>query len=1574
MKFDNSHFEKNVSTTMSTLDRLKSSLNMTGAVKGLENVDAASRRINMAGLSSAVETVHAKFSALEIMGITALTNITNSAVNAGKRIVSALTIDPIKTGFQEYETQINSVQTILANTESKGTTLQDVNSALDTLNTYADKTIYNFTQMTRNIGTFTAAGVDLETSVSAIQGIANLAAVSGSTSQQASTAMYQLSQALATGKVKLQDWNSVVNAGMGGQVFQDALKRTATVMGTDVDALIKKYGSFRDSLTQGEWLTTDVLTETLNQFTMAAEEGTEQWELYKNSLKEKGYSEEQALAILKMANTATDAATKVKTFTQLWDTLKESAQSGWTQTWEIIMGDFGEAKEFLTNISDTIGGMIGASADARNAMLSGGLSTGWKQLLGAGISDETGYINTIKEVAKEHGKSIDDMIKAEKELDATLTNDEAFQNVLKKGLTDGTLSVDILSESITKMSEKMSAMNAKEREAAGYTSENVMQMKALADGIKDGSISMEDFANKISKSSGRENLIEALWNSFDGLMSIVTPIKEAFAELFPTMTGDQLYAITERVRDFTSKLKLSEEQSEKLKTTFKGLFTILRVIVDSFFTLVDAITPLAGYLGKVLNGTLDLTSSLSQYIINLKDSVNISEAFNNILKKVGDVVGLLVDRFKPLEAIGTITEKVISGIGTTVSKVVPLFSGLSKGVAEAFGTDATAFSSNGLLDLFNSGIFAGILVTVKKLVDGFKDLAEPVTGFKENICDIIDGVKDSLSAYQSQLKAGTLLKIATALAVLAASLLALSLINPSRMTSALMGMTVLLGELVGSMALLEQISLNKKKVSNISKLVGPMIGLSVAVLILASAMKKMADLDWNQLIKGLTGIGGAAIILTSSSSVLSQNSGKMKKGAKGLIVFSAAIIILAEAVEKLGGLDIKTLAKGLGGVGVLVAELAGFMAVAKFGKMGVSTGTGLLILSGAIVVLAHAVKQFGAMDPNTIVKGLMGVGTILAELAIFTNITRGGVKVMTTAIGLTILAGAMLIFGKAVEDLGSMPVEQLKQGLLGMGVALGILAVAMHAMNGTLAGSAAMLVMSAALALFVPQLVWLSKLDINEIGRGLLTLALAFGGIAAAGLLLGPLVPTLLGLSGAIALLGVGVLAIGAGLLAFSAGLAALAVSGVAGAGALVTIISTIIGLIPMVVAQLANGVLEFAKVIAKGAPTIAAAITSVILSVITTITTIIPAVVEAIMTLLTTLLSTLLDYTPKLMDTGAKIIIAILQGIADNIGKIVEVAIDIMIKFIEGISSMVGKVVQSGYDLMVDFINGLADGIRNNSDAVMKAISNLFDALIDAALTILSGSFGMIFKAGKDIITWFIKGISGMISGVGDAVGDVIDNALNVAKGYITKFMNVGGDIIDGLVSGISSGVKAVGGAITNVASGMLNSAKKFLGINSPSKEFAEVGKFSAEGLATGLKRYAHLASNAARNVASDTLETLSDTLHNLSLGDVDEQPVIRPVLDLSDVESGARDINGLFAMNPSLNALTNVGAISSLMNNQNGGDNEIVSAINKLRKDLGNIRNTSYNINGVTYDDGSNISDAVKTLVRAAKVERRV
>lgn len=396
MQFDNRQFESGVKTTINTLDRLKQKLNFGKSAQSLDDLSKASKRFSLDGLASSVEYIASKFSFMGVMGVTAMQRISNAAITTGKRLVSALTIDPIRSGLSEYETQIGAIQTILSNTRSKGTTLDQVNNALDELNAYADKTIYNFTEMTRNIGTFTAAGVDLDTSVAAIKGIANLAAVSGSTSVQAATAMYQLSQALASGTIRLMDWNSVVNAGMGGDVLQSALKETARVHGIAIDQMIEEQGSFRETLQKG-WLTSEIMLETLQKFT---------GDLSKEQILAMGYTAEQAEEIIALGKDANDAATKVKTFTQLIDTLKEALGSGWTQTWEFIIGDFEEARTLWTDVSDAIGEVINNTAEARNSMVKAWKEAGGRDDLIEGLTDIFGALwNIITAV----GDAMDDI-------------------------------------------------------------------------------------------------------------------------------------------------------------------------------------------------------------------------------------------------------------------------------------------------------------------------------------------------------------------------------------------------------------------------------------------------------------------------------------------------------------------------------------------------------------------------------------------------------------------------------------------------------------------------------------------------------------------------------------------------------------------------------------------------------------------------------------------------------------------------------------------------------------------------------------------------------------------------------------------------------------------------------------------------------------------------------------------------------------------------------------------------------------------------------------------------------------
>lgn len=1381
MRFDNKQFEQNIQTSLSSLDKLKKSLNLEGAAKGLETVNDAANKCsgNMSPLSNAVETVRVRFSALEVMAITALQNITNSALAAGKNLVSAFTIDPIKSGFEEYETQINAVQTILANTSSKGTTLDQVNNALDELNHYADMTIYNFTEMTRNIGTFTAAGVDLDTSVAAIKGIANLAAVSGSNSQQASTAMYQLSQALAAGTVKLQDWNSVVNAGMGGQVFQDALKETAKVHGIAIDEMIKDEGSFRETLSKG-WLTSDILTETLAKFT---------GDLNEDQLRTMGYTDDQIKSIIEMGKTANDAATKVKTFTQLFDTLKEAAQSGWTQSWEIIVGDFEEAKELLTEVSDTFSAVINASADARNKMLQD-----WKDL------------------------------------------------------------------------------------------------------------------------GGRTMMIEAVKNVFEGLVSVAKPVREAFNEIFPPMTGKQLAEITERIRDLTAKFKMGEESSKNLKNTFKGVFAVLDIVGQAFKAVAGGVGELIGLFLPAGNGVLSLTGSFGEYLVKLDETVKKTDVFGKAVSTVVDIVKTAITLVKTagekvkefgktagekfdfpgfelfhsfLERVHDRMAQIGDGAGKMKSGVIVAFEMMGEalekckflkvmealwtaakviagGIADAVGTMMGTLAEklgdadfSGVLDVLNNIAVGGIALSISKFLKSVTEPLEGLNGVLEGVTGILDGVRGCFEAYQTNLKAGTLLKIGAAIALLAGSIVAISLIDSDKLSASLGAITVLFANLLGAMAIFNKISSDTGKVA---KACTAMIAMSVAVSILAGALKKVSDLDWGELARGLVGIVGLTTIVVASSKAMASGRKQVMKGATSLIIFGAAIKILASACKDLSKLQWDELRRGLTGVGVLFAEMAVFLRVAKFNGKMISTATGIVILAAAMKVLASACKDFGQMEWSEIGKGLAGIGGLLAELAVFTNLAGNAKHVMSTGVALIAIGAAMKIFASAVKDFGQlqwdeigrgltamggalaevaiavnlmpknmigigtglvivgaaleiiancmskfggMQWEEIGRGLTVMGGALAELAISLNFMKGTLGGSAALLVASTALAILAPVLSILGALSWEAIAKGLISIAGAFTIIGVAGAVLTPLVPTILALSGAFALIGVGVLTIGAGLLAAGTGLSALAIgftalatAGAAGATAIVAALTVIVtgiaGLIPAVLTKVGEGIIAICKVIAAGAPAIGEAVKAVILTLIDVFVSCVPQLADGALQLVVGVLAALATYTPQIVDLAFKFIIGILEGIASNLPSLIKAGIDVLMAFFAGVVDALSG-IDTGALLKGIVGIGLLSAIMVALSATAALVPGAMVGILGigavvAEMALVLAAVGLLSKLPG--LSWLIGEGGKLLQGIGTAIGQFV------------------GGIVGGFMSGVSSQFPQIGADL----SAFMNNVQPFL------------------------------------------------------------------------------------------------------------------------------------------------------------------
>lgn len=1091
MRFNNALFESKVQQTMRSLAALNEKLMFKGAEKGFEKVSDSSEKVKFNALLNALDNLSQKFSAVEVIGVTALMRITNQAVDAGERLVKALSLDPIISGFQEYETQINAVQTILANTSSKGTTLDQVNAALDELNHYADLTIYNFTEMTRNIGTFTAAGVDLNTSVSAIKGIANLAAVSGSTSQQASTAMYQLSQALASGTVKLQDWNSVVNAGMGGQVFQDALKETARVHGIAIDSMIKKEGSFRETLSKG-WLTSSILTETLQKFT---------GDLNEETLKSIGYTDEQIKKIMEMGKTANDAATKVKTFSQLKDTLTEALQSGWTQTWQTIIGDFEEAKELFTRFSDVFSDLINKSSEARNTVLAGGLNTGWQQLSTALGDSADFYSQMLEKVMLANGsisqKQIDDAGSFVKALQQGGVSAEQLQNGLKESYKQlsvlGALSDDAL---------KAKKLDPAQVRSLAKSFEEVNQK------VADGSLDLDIYSKKIGELSGREHLIESIWNVFEALEKVVEPVARAWQKIFSPITADQIYNIAKSIDEFTAKLSISDETADKIERTFSGIFAVLNVWKNMLLTVSKVLGEVFNAVSPLAGGFLSITASLSDCLVEMANAVNNSKTFKTTLDGIHWIIGkvsegmqtfagVLTDVsnnvsvvFDPLKTLGEWFENFISFITPKLKwladKIGEIFEELGSGASGAFGN----LNGNALWGFANAGMIAGLIAGIKGFLEAFKDIGSTVKDTIGGVAELLNKLGEAVTAWKNNKNAETLKTISTAVAILAGSLVVLSMVKPERLAASTGAMIALFAELLVALAIYDEIA---KKTKKVGKGTSSMVVMAAGVLILTSALKKISEIETEKLLTSVIALGAVMAELVAAQVAISKWAKDGAKHAMSMLAMAAAVRVLAEAVEQLADLGWDGIEKGLIAVAGLLAEVAAFSGLSNFGGLTAGKAVGILILAAALSVLEKSVSAFSKMPVDELQNGIGVLGAILGEIAVFSMLSNPAEHVLSTAIALTILSGGLLILSNALANLGGMTLGQIGVALAAMAGGLIEMGVALTLVKGSLGSATSFLIMSVVLNALVSPLKSLGEMSLEEIGHGLLAVGGALG-------------------------------------------------------------------------------------------------------------------------------------------------------------------------------------------------------------------------------------------------------------------------------------------------------------------------------------------------------------------------------------------------------------------------------------------------------------------------------------------------
>ena len=1574
MTFDNSDFEGKISKTLQSLEKLNETLSKTSAADGLKEVSKALKEVqaqvsgmnfetediididesetklqkfgnlllnirdkaaekfagmmdgaeegiddttdSMEELGNTTNAVGQKFSALNSLVQGIFLNLGSKIADFGTKMVKTLTLDPITTGFQEYELKTNSLSTILANTADKGETLDTVTTALDELNKYSDQTIYNFAQMTDNIGKFTAAGVGLEDSVASIKGMSNLAAFFGVDATKAAGAMYQMSQALAAGVVQLQDWNSMQQAGMSGEAFQKALIRTSELMGTGAEAAIEKYGSFRESLSKGEWLTSDVMIETLKQISGAYTEA---------ELSAQGYSDEQVKAIMNMSKTATKAATEVRTVTGLFDTLKETVQSGWTTSWEHIIGDKDQATELLTNIKNGFDAIIQPSVEARNNMLK-------------------------------------------------------FWN----------------------------------------------------------------------ESGGRDAAIRGFSNIIQSVGKGLGAIGDAWKEVFPSMTGQKLTDLSTKFRDLTYKFKMNDETAKKIKNTFKGVFDVFKTVGSAVGNVVKGLKPLLGVFPSIGSAVLSVTSTIGKFASTVSKALS-EQVFDRIGTGLNKAFTFIGDKFESLktgignffDSIGSVDfSKVFGNLGKILNPVGTVISTLGEGIGKAVGTinfdtimkglqTASGLKLAGhIKDTFKE--IGGISDDVKNVTKSFSNMFKEFGSIGKSVVEVLGTTKEALEAWQRDLQAGTLLKIAGAIAILAGSLMLLSTLDPVEIGTGLMGIVGIIAALMGAYVGI----LKAGGAKGLMGINSYLITMAASLLLLSTAMKILSTISIGEMLTGLVGLAALMMALNVSVKAFSGSHKGLKQTSAALLIFSVALMGMAGALKLLGSIDAETLGSGLFALTGVLLELAGFLALAKFGDLSTSTATAVLILSAALIVLSQAMRLFGNLDTNQIIKGLTGIAGILTVIGVFGKVGGSGLKMASLAVGLTLMSVAILALSQATKAMGNISWETIGRGLtalagaltvlgvasklisgpqmlllsvglgamsialMGLSVALGmlggqsweeigkslvalagslaILAVAMYAMTGCIAGAAAMLVMAAAMAIFTPQLIALSQLSLQQIGIGLLALAGAFAVIAAAGYLLTGAVPGLLGFAAAVALLGVGMLAAGAGFSIFATGFALVGGVIAASGFAIIEFIRQLIGLLPQIGLKAGEAMANFAGAIANNAPQIIAAFSTLLQAILTAIQQNIPLIAQTGLDIVLAFAQKLAEGIPQLVTYGLEMILGILQGIRDNIYQITDAAIDIVTEFINAVSDNLGQVIDAGIDLALDFIEGVADGISNNKDRLEAAVRKAIEAMIDAGEAVIKGAYSAYKEKGRELLESFKDGMSEKMESIKTEAGKIKDKAIQGVGDCGNALYSAGQNLVKGFTNGISSALSWVGAKAREIAEKAKSAAESALGIKSPSRVFMKIGRYVDEGFVKGLEQYSANVDKTAFNVANGVVDNFAKPLSNVNdLLDMNTNPVITPVLDLSNVQANSRRLNSMIPGSGNIALSTDAANImtSSMGTVRNGVSNsEVVSAIKDLKNNMPAAGNTSYNINGITYDDGSNIVNAVETLVRAARIERRI
>ena len=1535
LKMNNKQFLSAIKESASGMDRLKESLKMEGAANGLKRMGEIAKNTTLGDLARSAVDAASNMSVMQGIGVTALGGIGAAALSAGKSMLQSF-IQPAIDGFKEYETQINAVQTILANTSQNGTTLDQVNAALDELNKYADKTIYNFTEMTNSIGTFTVAGIGLEDATNAVKGFSNMAALSGANATQAAGATYQLAQAMSAGKVQLQDWMSLEHAGIGGKQFQDALIETSRIMETGADAAIAKYGSFRQSLQSG-WLTSEVMLQTLKVMTN---------DLSEAQIMEMGYSEEQAAKLKQLAQSASDSATQIRTFTQMVGTWQEALGSGWAETWRILIGDFNQAQQLFTAVGNWVGGVINAMSEARNDFLKGFVALGGREEILRSL------LNIFWAVVKVLGQV-----------------GTAFRRVFMNASPEGLYKIV---KAFADFTEKLTITN-NFAEKLEWTFTGLFSIFHIFATII-GEVAQVIF-------TVASHIVQALFPAFTGINSGVFQITKVLGKaiywfdqwftkldiggkilklLLPPidLVGKAIKWVSDKIHDFimwidfTGKVKGAGEGLKNLASKFGLVKDALKnsVIGREFSSAMDSIhsgvdkakskiNEFAGSVGDKLKAKLisgkaalsdyfkgfnlgDMSSaeaivaSLGTKFDELGQKLKISEKVQWLKEKLIELRDALVDTWNTVQnsAVWDKLGKAFSDVGGKVKEVAVSFrdwvnghgevkakakeaagavSEVGTAAAQATKETGQAAKENFLKKWFEDIEQVARAVHLPELFDTIKQKFVEFKDFvvntfapkvKEGAKNAFGSIGNAMSQANSNLKSYDMGKILVG-AIGGGVLIAFTRwINSFKENFDKIGNVAdklgnVFDKLGGVLEAFEQ-KVKAKALLTIAIALGVLAG-ALILMSLVPAPKLLVTLAVLKFLFNMMD----DMLESMTKMVAFKNDSVRIVGM--LIALGAAMILMATAVRILAGMDLKGAVVGMVAMKVLMETLQTFMTKMAATK-GVEKGAGILLaLAASCVILSLAVYTLGSMDTGKAIQGVVTLAAVVAILSGFMMVVskdpfmgKGAAILLSLAISCNILVAAIWM-------LGTMDTGKLLQGVIALGVIIAELSVAMAiAGRANARGAAAIIAMSAAVIVLTGAVAILGNMDIMTLAKGLIALAAGLAilaiSMAAAdafkegGIALGIASIAFLALASAMKTLsGITWTQLAIGLIALAGGMLIL-VAAAAGAQYFAVgmiILTAALLALGLALLPISIGMAAFAAVLGICATTGAAAFL-VLTEGLKQLAAILPQVAIDFANAIANFIITLGAKAPELAVAMAALLGAIIYAINANIPGIVATLFILIQAMLTELANHAYEFGEKGATILANFLNGIADNIGKVIDAATNVILNFLDGIARNGPKIIDKGMWTVLK---------------LLEGVRDAINK-----------YSHRFNKVGREIawaiVDGMTDGLASKAWSFGESMVSVAKKGYNKVKNFFGIHSPSRLMKELGGYVGEGLAIGIENTGERVAEAGDNMskaAYDAMSAALDGVNELVEDDPSFKPEIKPVLDLTEMQKQAKGIN---------------------------------------------------------------------------------